>query len=107
MALSGKKKSKSKSSNLSEKSHSDCAEETTQTTRSHAPLIAKWRNGVKLQLPGRFDGDGKFLIYFDNSINFNLLVLLILIFFIFRIVRGIEKSSKITFRGSKRNGDKF
>ncbi|CAG5075886.1 Similar to loco: Regulator of G-protein signaling loco (Drosophila melanogaster) [Cotesia congregata] len=57
LALSGKKKSKSKSSNLSEKSHSDCAEETTQTTRSHAPLIAKWRNGVKLQLPGRFDGD--------------------------------------------------
>ncbi|XP_074114685.1 regulator of G protein signaling family member locomotion defects isoform X2 [Cotesia typhae] len=57
LALSGKKKSKSKSSNLSEKSHSDCAEETTQTTRSHAPLIAKWRNGVMLQLPGRFDGD--------------------------------------------------
>ncbi|KAK0157788.1 hypothetical protein PV328_011480 [Microctonus aethiopoides] len=54
-----KRKSKSKSSNLSEKSCStDCTgEENSQSTRSHAPLIAKWRNGVKLQLPGRFDAD--------------------------------------------------
>ncbi|XP_008554044.1 regulator of G-protein signaling loco isoform X1 [Microplitis demolitor] len=59
LALSGKKKSKSKSSNLSEKSNSDCTgdDSAAQSTRSHAPLIAKWRNGVKLQLPGRFDGD--------------------------------------------------
>ncbi|KAK0161229.1 hypothetical protein PV327_009724 [Microctonus hyperodae] len=54
-----KRKSKSKSSNLSEKSCStDCTgEENSQSTRSHAPLIAKWRNGVKLQLPGKFDAD--------------------------------------------------
>ncbi|XP_063986998.1 regulator of G-protein signaling loco isoform X3 [Diachasmimorpha longicaudata] len=55
----GKKKGKSKSSNLSEKSNSTdyTGEENLQSSRAHAPLIAKWRNGVKLQLPGRFDGD--------------------------------------------------
>ncbi|XP_011302717.1 regulator of G-protein signaling loco isoform X2 [Fopius arisanus] len=55
----GKKKGKSKSSNLSEKSNSTdyTGEESSQSSRPHAPLIAKWRNGVKLQLPGRFDGD--------------------------------------------------
>ena len=30
-----------------------------ESTKSHPPLIAKWRNGVKLQLPGKFDGEGK------------------------------------------------
>ncbi|KAJ8680308.1 hypothetical protein QAD02_016095, partial [Eretmocerus hayati] len=55
--LNIRRKVKSKSSNVSEKSNSDCANE--ETSRSQPPLIAKWRNGVKLQLPSRFDGDGK------------------------------------------------
>ncbi|XP_043266406.1 regulator of G-protein signaling loco isoform X2 [Venturia canescens] len=54
--IHGKKKSKSKCSNASEKSNStDCTGE--ESSRPHPPLIAKWRNGVKLQLPGRFEGD--------------------------------------------------
>ncbi|XP_015610266.1 regulator of G-protein signaling loco isoform X2 [Cephus cinctus] len=54
--IHGKKKGKSKCSNASEKSNStDCT--TEETSRPHPPLIAKWRNGVKLQLPGRFDGE--------------------------------------------------
>ncbi|XP_031780001.1 regulator of G-protein signaling loco isoform X3 [Nasonia vitripennis] len=52
-----KKKSKSKNSNTSEKSNSDCGND--ESNRPQPPLIAKWRNGVKLQLPSRFDGDGK------------------------------------------------
>lgn len=52
--------SKSKCSNASEKSNStDCTGD--DSSRPHPPLIAKWRNGVKLQLPGRFEGDGKIL----------------------------------------------
>ncbi|KAL7293981.1 hypothetical protein TKK_0012558 [Trichogramma kaykai] len=52
-----RKKAKSKSSNLSEKSGSECGNDDGNKTQT--PLIAKWRNGVKLQLPSRFDGDGK------------------------------------------------
>lgn len=45
--------------NINEKSNTnDYVPE--ETTKSHPPLIAKWRNGVKLQLPGKFDGEGKF-----------------------------------------------
>ncbi|XP_051161677.1 regulator of G-protein signaling loco isoform X2 [Leptopilina boulardi] len=52
----GKKKSKSKSVSSSDKgSWNDCGHE--ENTRSYPPLIAKWRNGVKLQLPSKFDGD--------------------------------------------------
>lgn len=44
--------------NINEKSNTnDYVPE--ETTKSHPPLIAKWRNGVKLQLPGKFDGEGK------------------------------------------------
>ncbi|KAF7995057.1 hypothetical protein HCN44_004529 [Aphidius gifuensis] len=56
----GKKKSKSKSSNISVKSNStdiDTGEESSHSNKTSAPLIAKLRNGVKLQLPGKFDGD--------------------------------------------------
>ncbi|XP_011160617.2 regulator of G-protein signaling loco isoform X2 [Solenopsis invicta] len=53
--IHGKKKAKSKSCNTSEKGN-DCIHEGAPI-KSQAPLIAKWRNGVKLQLPGRFDGD--------------------------------------------------
>ncbi|XP_012287001.1 regulator of G-protein signaling loco isoform X2 [Orussus abietinus] len=54
--IHGKKKGKSKCSNNSEKGHSaDCT--GADTSRPHPPLIAKWRNGVKLQLPGRYDGE--------------------------------------------------
>ncbi|CAB0029676.1 unnamed protein product, partial [Trichogramma brassicae] len=49
------KHAKSKSSNLSEKSGSECGNDDGNKTQT--PLIAKWRNGVKLQLPSRFDGD--------------------------------------------------
>ncbi|XP_058804018.1 regulator of G-protein signaling loco isoform X2 [Phymastichus coffea] len=52
-----KKKSKSKNSNTSERSTSDCGNE--EINRTQPPLIAKWKNGVKLQLPSRFDGDSK------------------------------------------------
>ncbi|XP_066586671.1 regulator of G-protein signaling loco isoform X2 [Prorops nasuta] len=52
--LHGKRKGKSKI-NTNEKAGS--IDSRTEETRSHPPLIAKWRNGVKLQLPGRFDGD--------------------------------------------------
>lgn len=52
-------KAKSKCCNTSEKGNSnDCIHEGAPV-KSQPPLIAKWRNGVKLQLPGRFDGDGK------------------------------------------------
>lgn len=67
----GKKKGKSKSSNVSVKSNStdrDTGEENSHSSRPSAPLIAKWRNGVKLQLPGRFDGDGKFNFQFYKLI---------------------------------------
>ncbi|XP_046624496.1 regulator of G-protein signaling loco isoform X1 [Neodiprion virginianus] len=54
--IHGKKKSKSKSSNTSEKNTlTDAAADVC--SRPHPPLIAKWRNGVKLQLPGRYDGE--------------------------------------------------
>ncbi|XP_034948216.1 regulator of G-protein signaling loco isoform X2 [Chelonus insularis] len=54
----GKKRSKNKGSNMSDKSTSDCTgEESSHSSRPHAPLIAKWRNGVKLQLPGKLDSD--------------------------------------------------
>ena len=44
--------------NMNEKSNAnDYVSE--ETAKSHPPLIAKWRNGVKLQLPGKFDGEGK------------------------------------------------
>ncbi|EZA60643.1 hypothetical protein DMN91_007153 [Ooceraea biroi] len=56
--IHGKKKAKSKCCNTSEKgSTNDCAHEGVPVIKSQPPLIAKWRNGVKLQLPGRFDGD--------------------------------------------------
>ncbi|XP_012058166.1 PREDICTED: regulator of G-protein signaling loco [Atta cephalotes] len=55
--IHGKKKAKSKCCNTSEKSNTnDCIHEGAPI-KSQPPLIAKWRNGVKLQLPGRFDGD--------------------------------------------------
>ncbi|KYN19650.1 Regulator of G-protein signaling 12 [Trachymyrmex cornetzi] len=55
--IHGKKKAKSKCCNTSEKGNSnDCIHEGAPI-KSQPPLIAKWRNGVKLQLPGRFDGD--------------------------------------------------
>nr|XP_012146955.1 PREDICTED: regulator of G-protein signaling loco isoform X2 [Megachile rotundata] len=54
--MHGKKKGKSKCNNTSEKgSTSDYISE--ETSKPHPPLIAKWRNGVKLQLPGKFDGE--------------------------------------------------
>lgn len=47
--------------NMNEKSNAnDYVSE--ETAKSHPPLIAKWRNGVKLQLPGKFDGEGKLYI---------------------------------------------
>ncbi|XP_020295874.1 regulator of G-protein signaling loco isoform X2 [Pseudomyrmex gracilis] len=55
--IHGKKKVKSKCCNTSEKGNSnDCIHEGAPV-KSQPPLIAKWRNGVKLQLPSRFDGD--------------------------------------------------
>ncbi|XP_011882192.1 PREDICTED: regulator of G-protein signaling loco isoform X2 [Vollenhovia emeryi] len=55
--IHGKKKAKSKCCNTNEKSNAnDCIHEGAPI-KSQPPLIAKWRNGVKLQLPGRFDGD--------------------------------------------------
>ncbi|XP_043461403.1 regulator of G-protein signaling loco isoform X3 [Leptopilina heterotoma] len=58
----GKKKGKSKSVSSSDKgTWNDCGQE--ENTRSYPPLIAKWRNGVKLQLPSKFDGDGKKNLY--------------------------------------------
>ncbi|XP_029669207.1 regulator of G-protein signaling loco isoform X2 [Formica exsecta] len=55
--IHGKKKIKSKYCNITEKGNTnDCVHEGAPV-KSHPPLIAKWRNGVKLQLPGRFDGD--------------------------------------------------
>ncbi|XP_070158476.1 regulator of G-protein signaling loco isoform X2 [Polyergus mexicanus] len=55
--IHGKKKIKSKYCNITEKGNTnDCVHEGAPI-KSHPPLIAKWRNGVKLQLPGRFDGD--------------------------------------------------
>ncbi|XP_012226987.1 regulator of G-protein signaling loco isoform X2 [Linepithema humile] len=55
--IHGKKKAKSKCCNISEKGNTnDCIHEGAPV-KSQPPLIAKWRNGVKLQLPGRFDGD--------------------------------------------------
>ncbi|KAL6263672.1 hypothetical protein P5V15_003761 [Pogonomyrmex californicus] len=55
--IHGKKKMKPKYCNTSEKSNTnDCIHEAAPV-KSQPPLIAKWRNGVKLQLPGRFDGD--------------------------------------------------
>ncbi|XP_078053103.1 regulator of G protein signaling family member locomotion defects isoform X2 [Augochlora pura] len=53
--MHGKKKGKAKC-NASEKGiANDYTSE--DTVKSHPPLIAKWRNGVKLQLPGKFDGE--------------------------------------------------
>ncbi|XP_033322330.1 regulator of G protein signaling family member locomotion defects isoform X2 [Megalopta genalis] len=53
--MHGKKKGKVKC-NASEKgSANDYTSE--DAVKSHPPLIAKWRNGVKLQLPGKFDGE--------------------------------------------------
>ncbi|XP_019882875.1 regulator of G-protein signaling loco isoform X2 [Camponotus floridanus] len=55
--IHGKKKAKSKYCNTTDKGNTnDCVHEGAPV-KSHPPLIAKWRNGVKLQLPGRFDGD--------------------------------------------------
>ncbi|XP_015181268.1 PREDICTED: regulator of G-protein signaling loco isoform X3 [Polistes dominula] len=54
--MHGKKKMKSKYTTGSEKSGTT-ESVSEETSRPHPPLIAKWRNGVKLQLPGRFDGD--------------------------------------------------
>ncbi|XP_017886378.1 regulator of G-protein signaling loco isoform X1 [Ceratina calcarata] len=55
--MHGKKKGGKTKSNTSERSSTnDYMSE--DTTKSHPPpLIAKLRNGVKLQLPGKFDGD--------------------------------------------------
>ncbi|XP_077258093.1 regulator of G protein signaling family member locomotion defects isoform X4 [Temnothorax americanus] len=61
--IHGKKKAKSKCCNTNEKSNTnDCIHEGAPI-KSQPPLIAKLRNGVKLQLPGRFDGDGKNDLY--------------------------------------------
>lgn len=54
-------KAKSKYCNTTEKSNTNDCEGAP--VKSQPPLIAKWRNGVKLQLPGRFDGDGEIIIY--------------------------------------------
>lgn len=55
-------KAKSKYCNTTDKGNTnDCVHEGAPV-KSHPPLIAKWRNGVKLQLPGRFDGDGEIII---------------------------------------------
>ncbi|XP_076164696.1 regulator of G protein signaling family member locomotion defects isoform X2 [Ptiloglossa arizonensis] len=53
--MHGKKKGKSKCSSSDKGNTNDYVPE--ETAKSHPPLIAKWRNGVKLQLPGRFDGE--------------------------------------------------
>ncbi|XP_031771229.1 regulator of G-protein signaling loco isoform X3 [Apis florea] len=54
--MHGKKKGGKSKCNINEKSNTnDYVPE--ETTKSHPPLIAKWRNGVKLQLPGKFDGE--------------------------------------------------
>ncbi|KAG7200728.1 hypothetical protein KM043_001278 [Ampulex compressa] len=53
--MHGKKKAKSKCSTNEKSGASDYMSE--EAPRSYPPLIAKWRNGVKLQLPGRFDGE--------------------------------------------------
>ncbi|XP_029155013.1 regulator of G-protein signaling loco isoform X2 [Nylanderia fulva] len=52
--IHGKKKAKSKYCNTTEKGNTN---DEGAPVKSQPPLIAKWRNGVKLQLPGRFDGD--------------------------------------------------
>lgn len=57
---------KSKCCNISEKGSTNNCTHEGASVKSQPPLIAKWRNGVKLQLPGRFDGDGK--IY--NATNY-------------------------------------
>lgn len=63
-------KAKSKCCNTSEKGNTnDCIHEGAPI-KSQPPLIAKWRNGVKLQLPGRFDGDGKNDIYIFFHIKY-------------------------------------
>ncbi|KAK1122557.1 hypothetical protein K0M31_009005 [Melipona bicolor] len=54
--MHGKKKGGKPKCNMNEKTNmNDYVSE--ETTKSHPPLIAKWRNGVKLQLPGKFDGE--------------------------------------------------
>ncbi|KAF3429757.1 hypothetical protein E2986_13754 [Frieseomelitta varia] len=54
--MHGKKKGGKPKCNMNEKTNTnDYVSE--ETTKSHPPLIAKWRNGVKLQLPGKFDGE--------------------------------------------------
>ncbi|XP_017765263.1 PREDICTED: regulator of G-protein signaling loco isoform X5 [Eufriesea mexicana] len=55
--MHGKKKGIKPKCNITEKSNTQdyVPEETAKS--SHPPLIAKWRNGVKLQLPGKFDGE--------------------------------------------------
>ncbi|XP_033206117.1 regulator of G protein signaling family member locomotion defects isoform X1 [Bombus vancouverensis nearcticus] len=54
--MHGKKKGGKPKCNMNEKSNAnDYVSE--ETAKSHPPLIAKWRNGVKLQLPGKFDGE--------------------------------------------------
>lgn len=65
-------KAKSKYCNTTEKGNTnDCVHEGAPV-KSQPPLIAKWRNGVKLQLPGRFDGDGEIIVY-----NFSFFIYLI------------------------------
>lgn len=68
-------KTKSKCCNTNEKSNTnDCIHEGG-SVKSQPPLIAKWRNGVKLQLPGRFDGDGKNVMCtfsFLHKMSYNL-----------------------------------
>lgn len=62
-------KAKSKSCNTNEKSYgNDCVHEGPPV-KSQPPLIAKWRNGVKLQLTGKFDGDGKVYIFIYSFIS--------------------------------------
>lgn len=69
----GRFKAKSKCCNTSEKGNTnDCIHEGAPV-KSQPPLIAKWRNGVKLQLPGRFEGDGK-----DNNVSLTISYLTIL-----------------------------
>ncbi|CAK9794592.1 Regulator of G-protein signaling loco [Anthophora plagiata] len=54
--MHGKKKGGKSKCNANEKNNgNDYASE--ESGKSHPPLIAKWRNGVKLQLPGKFDGE--------------------------------------------------
>ncbi|CAL7938118.1 unnamed protein product [Xylocopa violacea] len=54
--MHGKKKGGKSKCNMNERSNANDYV-SDETAKSHPPLIAKWRNGVKLQLPGKYDGE--------------------------------------------------